>query len=870
MRVKTLKASADHLDGLLEYYAGLAEDRAAPGPARGPVDYYLDPDEPPGRWWGSGTPALGLEGEVTPDELRALLEGRHPVTGAKLGRGFGDASARGFDATFSAPKSVSALWALTPDRWVRAEVLAAHDAAVDAAIGWFEGYGAVTRRGTNGVDQVDTRGVAVARFRQHTSRTLDPQLHTHAIIASKVQDPTGTWLSLDARFLKRQQFTISWIYDAALRTELTARLGLGWEPLEDGAGQSDLAAIPTDVRDEFSKRAAQVQAKLTELIGRWSDEHDGAEPDTRTIAYLERRAVTASRPSKAHGVDADQLHREWAHAAADIGFDPSTLTPDPTRQPAAHLDVDEVVAAALARVEDELAAWLPADLFRHIATLIPVGAVGGAAELTELVDRLTEHALERCLPLNPERPGEALRTDGRPVCEAVTDNRFTSQRVWDQEADLISWGTNATAATAEGSNAPDEVVHAVAGVDELTLVVGPAGTGKTYALARAILRLQDDGRPVIGLAPSGKAADVLAREAGCPAVTLAKLLVDQRAQRLPTGTTVVLDEAGMASTDDLDRLVRLVRTRGWRLVCVGDPDQLPAVGRGGMFAHWCDTLPAHHLDDVRRFTEPWQAEASLALRRGDPAGVAAYAAAGRVRSAHPALAPQVIARSHAHLTESGDTVSITCASAGAAREINLAIQAGHRQLGPGAALVDGTRAHVGDRIATRRNDATLTTDQGKEVRNRHTWIVDEVGHDGSLTVHDEHLGTTVLPAAYVAAHVELGWAVTGYGNQGTTTDHAIAVIEPSSTRAGVYVAMTRGRDRNIAVVLDTSYLGDPAETLERTIAKPANTETAHAARSQLWGLNQGRPSAVPSSDTIALNRLDYAPSHRRPDEWLGL
>ncbi len=149
MRVTTLKASADRVGDLLDYYAGLAEDRARPDRhGVGPVDYYLDPDEPAGRWWGSGRSALGLDGEVAGDELRALLETRHPRTGAKLGRGFGDKSARGFDATFSAPKSVSVLWALTPDPWVRAEVLGAHDTAVRAALDWFERHGAVTRRGT--------------------------------------------------------------------------------------------------------------------------------------------------------------------------------------------------------------------------------------------------------------------------------------------------------------------------------------------------------------------------------------------------------------------------------------------------------------------------------------------------------------------------------------------------------------------------------------------------------------------------------------------------------------------------------------------------------------------------------------------------
>jgi hypothetical protein len=103
MRVTTLRARADGPGQMIAYYACLAEDQhRADGISRGPVDYYLDPNEPAGRWWGAGCKALGVSGDVAPDELRLLLAAQHPGTGRPLGRGFGQKSARGFDATFSA------------------------------------------------------------------------------------------------------------------------------------------------------------------------------------------------------------------------------------------------------------------------------------------------------------------------------------------------------------------------------------------------------------------------------------------------------------------------------------------------------------------------------------------------------------------------------------------------------------------------------------------------------------------------------------------------------------------------------------------------------------------------------------------------
>ena len=291
----------------------------------------------------------------------------------------------------------------------------------------------------------------------------------------------------------------------------------------------------------------------------------------------------------------------------------------------------------------------------------------------------------------------------------------------------------------------------------------------------------------------------------------------------------------MASTEDLDALVALVERHRWRLVCVGDPAQLPAVGRSGMFALWCEQLAAVQLEEVRRFADDWQADASLALRRGDPAAAATYAAHHRLQTVHPALLADRVARQLERLVARGQTVAITTASAGTARAINTEVQRRRnpRRQGPSVDLRDGTRAFVGDRVATRRN-VPLATDTGASVRNRQVWTVTEVGHDGTLVLVDPTRGSVRLPAGYVARHVELGWAVTGYGTQGVTTDQAIAVVEPSSSRAGIYVAMTRGR-RNVAWIVDRTGLADAEEALATAIARPANGLTAHAVAARLGG-----------------------------------
>ena len=272
-------------------------------------NYYLDSGEPRGIWFGDGARQLGLTGEVDDEAFLAVMAGMDPRRPDRdLGRRYDDKSVRGFDVTASAPKSVSVLWALG-DEHIRHAVLDAHDTAVRELAGWIEAHAHTRYRIGGEVAVVDAEGIVAAAFRQHTSRALDPQLHTHLVIANRVKSPDGRWLALDARLIKRDQQTLSALYHVSLRAELTARLGVRWHEPEHGI--SEIADVPDALLAEFSTRTAAVTRRIDDKLDRFI-ETMGREPTPRERWRLEREAAIDSRPAKAHAADAQTLHDGWA------------------------------------------------------------------------------------------------------------------------------------------------------------------------------------------------------------------------------------------------------------------------------------------------------------------------------------------------------------------------------------------------------------------------------------------------------------------------------------------------------------------------------------------------------------------------------
>ena len=854
--------------------------------------YYLDGDEPPGRWWGRGADRLGLSDEIDPAAFLAVMAGHDPATGRDLGRRMGEGSVRGYDATFSAPKSVSVLLALG-DPETRRQVVEAHERAVDAVLGWVETHAHTRMRRRGHIMCVDAEGIVVGVFRQHTSRKLDPQMHTHAVIANRVAAPDGRWLALDARTIKLDQRTLSALYHANLRSEMTRRLGVRWRPPEHGI--AEIADIDGDVLAEFSQRTNDVQRRLDEKLDRFRTDLE-RDPSASERWKLEREAVIDSRPSKPHGHTSAELRQEWQRRVRTLGHDPERLVKNMAGRQRGLEGIDSATAALL--VEEGLGSlgerqstWRPAELVRELAAAVPTTVAVDSEQLTESLQRLADHAgATRCVDISrPVPAGVPLRRDGRPISEAAADRALTTRTILDEEQQLIAWaerrqsdgpvGIRVWATGEELTPAQAEAATAVADHGALELIVGPAGTGKTTTLASAVADLEAQGRSAFGVAPTAAAAEVLATETGLAADTLDKLLIEHRhptrppsaAYDLPAGTTVIVDEAGTAATPKLADLARLADRQDWRIVLVGDPRQFSAVGRGGMFAHLVDSYGGIELDQVHRFRHHWERQASLRLRTGDPGVLAEYETRGRLHDGTRDQMEAEVITTWQQARGQGESVALMANTTDTVDRLNRLAQHTRIMLGELDANAPSMRVGeewmlVGDEVVTRRNDRTLQTDRGLMVKNRDHWTIETIHPDHSATLTGR-TGTIQLPTEYVAEHVELGYAQTSHATQGRTVDTALLLVDTATDSRGVYTPMTRGRNANHAyVVTDENHTA--VDVLAQAITRDWIDEPAITRRNQLEVRDQD-PHRWPSmqayehkaTETGHIAETDREPAH---------
>src|SRR3954447_24515593 len=308
--------------GQADYYLEQAQGRLTltASVAGGVEDYYVGGHEAAGYWIGDGSNRLGVCGEVDREALTRVLDGAAPNSGERL---VPERERRvpGFDVTFSAPKSVSVLFGLG-DEPLRRAIRVAHEEAVADGLAYLERMASRGRRGEGGRISIDGNGFVGAAFRHRTSLAGDRQLRTHVLVANVVEGVDGRWSALDGRGIYQHGKTAGYLYEAALRERLTARLGVAWGPVRHGI--ADIEGFPPRVLRAFSRRRAEVEAEL--------------ERRGESSAAAARMATLATRRRKDYGVVPEQLVAEWRERAARLGFDRESLRAvlgrRPDREPA--------------------------------------------------------------------------------------------------------------------------------------------------------------------------------------------------------------------------------------------------------------------------------------------------------------------------------------------------------------------------------------------------------------------------------------------------------------------------------------------------------------------------------------------------------
>ncbi len=792
--------------------------------AQGGEDYYTKPGEAPGEWVGDLADELGLSGQVDAAGYTAILDSRDPQTGAQLlqrpelrfrelpdGRRKRIEPVLGYDVRFSAPKSVSLLYALGSEE-TRSRVVAVMNDAVRQGISHLEQEACAVQRGTGGVRIERGSGLVGMAFRHRMSRSGDPALHVHVVVSNLTRAASdGKWLSLASpkgrSLLYPHGKSAGVVFQAALRAGLLREFGLEFENVRNG--YADLKGFSRELVDAFSTRSRE--------IANWMKERG---------VFSVKAAQTAAyrtRDPKDFGTDVDRRVGEWEARAKPFGFgreraEEMTCERSP-REPAGI--VDEDLIAAVEQLEMTTSHFDRRQLLWAIADQLPEGAT--LPELQAAVERTLATDLVLCLH-SPEGP--------------IQQAHYTTPRIAETERGFIDaafHGTEAGRAVVDAETLETVLArHSYLGDDQREMVMRLTsrgelivavsawpGTGKTTALKAAAEAWEAAGYHVIGTTTARNPTRSL-KEAGLTnSLTIRKLLItverlSEEGRTLPPGTVIVVDEANMTSTFDLDELRELIEELGGKLVMIGDPRQIGAIGPGGLYAHATRVLDTIKLTTIRRqHREVDRRVVTLAHEGRGSEALDLLRTEGKVIVGDdlPATMHGLLLDWHRDFVTGADAVMI------ARRNLDVDYLNDHARelrrsegaLGRLQITVGECQFAAGDRVQTRVNN--------REVSNRDRWDVvsvnpltrsvrlRRVGGDSEVVkLGREYLERTTPDGAPSLQHA---YAITKFSAESKTFDRAYPLLDAGASLEQELVAISRGREIANVYAVASSELLDP-------------------------------------------------------------
>ena len=727
--------------------------------------------------------------------------------------------------------------------------------------------------------------LTVSSWLQGTSRDGDPQDHIHNQIARLVKTVRdGKHRALDTVCLRQILGAVQAVVATHAECGLTREFGVGWVPRADGKG-NEIAGISQEQMDAYSSRTVSITERMPAAVESWTAKY-GRAPNKRELLYIRQEVTLATRHGKEGGaIDWDALTARWD---AQLGGELASVAPrvSALRGHAAHAppvhaetgvqpsqaELTHAVQRALAVVQSAHSTWTRSDFLKQLALVLPVQTRQMAPEaavalLQELTDEALAGSVEEvvCLeaPQWPPLPDYLRRElDGRSVYTRPGTTRYATRVQLAMEEQLLREAQRqgaphlpreqaagllgADAAVLEtrlrerAQDSRDQrtgsglrldqgaaVYHALTSTRTVEVITGPAGSGKTRALAEASRAWRDAGvGRVLGIATAQAARNVLA-SAGVHAAENSSIFLGHLPGRrgalgirdIGPGTLLVIDEASMMSMPDLLEIVRHAARHGAKVIIAGDQEQLAAVESGGGMMLLARRLGYVQLAEAVRFTAQWERDASLRLRTGDASALDEYHEHGRIRGADPDQAMDDAARTYvAHYLAGRDALLMIhdrdrCREASRRIREDL-IHLGLVDRGPEIGLAAGARASAGDLIICRQNDHGLEAGEpGRTLANGDTLRIESIRDDGAAMVRraldcDPDTGArrwTTQAFAYTGYQTaDLAYAVTGHSAQGRTVRAGIALVTGTESRQWLYVAMTRGTDANTMITFTRS------------------------------------------------------------------
>jgi len=793
------------------------------------------------------------------------------------------------------------------------EAQAIEDALLDAVregLELFEAMACYVRTGHHSAitgEWRDGKGLVATSWLHTISRDGDPQLHVHLAILNAVQRADGAddrWRAADGQHFYQLRHLYGVTVDRAFEQRLLA-MGYAMAGRADGNG-AEVGGVSQQVMDRFSSRARAIDGRLRTWVGQYTARH-GTPPSRRTIYLMGQQIAKDTRRPKAaarrmaggvvtgHELTDEERLKAWEdQTTADELQVLSTVYTDAkayaarsaARRGLAYADKARAARIAVAEAQRQRSVWGISDLCLEIHRALPVGAA--PADITEVAMlALSGTAGAEVVQVSPapdlmDVSSLGVRqSDGQSIFRKPNTMRWAALDHLNLEETVISQARHPIQPLVTEQQVRDEldrhhqdlegeqrqaVITLLTADRAMALLTAPAGAGKTRTIAAAatVWHALTGGR-LIGLTLSENAARVMTAEGLPEAYNIAQFLgkcPDSDRLRHPVqvgpADKLVIDEASQVGTADLALIQQAAGPAG--VLSVGDPYQLGPVEAGGWFSWFLTELGTAELHEVRRFTSPWEAAASLQLRRGDTTALAAYDAHGRIRAGdREAMHDKAALAYLADFLQGKDSVLVAGTNAEAAdlarRVQDRLIRAGRVQQ-PQLELADGNQAGIGDLVRARENAKTIDAG-GQPLANRDVLRIEGPVH-GQIRVRRQAEGGWSQPflisEQYLADHGELGYARNTHVAEGLTVDDCgHLLVTGSLNRRSLYVGATRARQANTMYVVTGEpvpgrepELVNPEVVLAEIIGNDATEVTATEAirQAQEWPASTGHLASI--------------------------